>query len=207
MTQDFDSDFATIIFETHSTSLDNEAGIASGHNDVDLSETGLRQAKGLGERYVAERFAAVICSDLMRSYQTAEIAFGSGSMLIILRDPRMRECDYGTLSGFPVEIVDRERSGRIHQPFPGGESYNQVVERVRDLLSDVVARYRGQRVLLIGHRATWYSLEHLLAGAPLLEAIERPWTWQPGWTYQLVRSQVARAGHQERVEPGNAISI
>jgi broad specificity phosphatase PhoE len=165
VTQDSDGDFVTIIFETHSTSLDNEAGIASGHNDVDLSEMGFRQAKELGERYVGESIAAVVCSDLMRSYRTAEIAFGSRSMLI-LRDPRMRECDYGSLSGFPVEIVNRERTGRIHQPFPDGESYNQVVERVRDLLSDVIASYQGQRVLLIGHRATWYSLEHLLAGVP-----------------------------------------
>ncbi len=173
MTQESDGDFVTIIFETHSTSLDNEAGIASGHNDVDQS------------------FTAVICSDLMRSYRTAEIAFGAANLLI-LRDPRMRECDYGSLSGFPVEIVDRERSGRIHEPFPEGASYNQVVDRVRDLLlSDVLARYRGQRVLMIGHRATWYSLEHLLAGVLLLEAIEMTWTWQPGWMYQLASSQVA----------------
>lgn len=190
MTQESDGDFVTIVFETHSTSLDNEVGIASGHNDVDLSEMGSRQATLLGERYVDQSFVSVVCSDLRRSYRTAEIAFGSGSMLI-LRDPRMRECDYGSLSGFPVEIVDRERSGRIHQPFPDGESYIQVVERVRDLLSDIAARYRGRRVLLIGHRATWYSLEHLLANVPLLETIEMPWAWQPGWTYQLTSSQVA----------------
>jgi broad specificity phosphatase PhoE len=48
VTPESTSDLVTIIFETHSTSLDNEAGIASGHNDVDLSEVGLRQAKGLG---------------------------------------------------------------------------------------------------------------------------------------------------------------
>jgi broad specificity phosphatase PhoE len=142
----------------------------------------------------------------MRSYRTAEIAFGSGT-LPILRDPRLRECDYGSLSGFPVEIVDRERSSRIQQPFPGGESYNQVVVRVRDLLSDVIARYRGKRVLLIGHRATWYSLEHLLAGLPLLEAIETPWTWQPGWTYQIASSQFAPTRHQAIVKPGHATSI
>jgi broad specificity phosphatase PhoE len=186
--------------------LDNEAGIASGHNDVDLSEMGLRQAKELGERYVDESIAAVVCSDLMRSYRTAEIAFESGSMLI-LRDPRMRECDYGSFSGFPVEIVERERSGRIHQPSPEGESYNQVVERVRNLLSNIVDRFRGQRLLLIGHRATWYSLEHPLVGVPLLEAIEMPWTWHPGWTYQLARSHVAPTYHQESVKPGVAISM
>jgi broad specificity phosphatase PhoE len=206
VTQESEGDFVKVIFETHSTSLDNEAGIASGHNDVDLSEIGFRQAKGLGELYAGESIAAVICSDLMRSYRTAEIAFGSGSMLI-LRDPRMRECDYGSLSGFPVEIVERERSGRIHQPFPDGESYTQVVERVRNLLSDIVGRFRGQRLLLIGHRATWYSLEHLLAGVPLLEAIEMPWVWQPGWTYLLASSQVATTCHQEIVKPGDASSI
>lgn len=206
MTQESDGDFVTIIFEAHSTSLDNEAGIASGHNDVDLSEMGLRQAKGLGKRYVGESIPAVICSDLIRSYRTAEIAFGSRSVLI-LRDPRMRECDYGSLSGFPVEIVNRERPSRIHQPFPAGESYGQVVERVRDLLSEVVTRYRGQYVLLIGHRATWYSLEHLLAGVPLLEAIEMPWTWQPGWTYHLASSHVAPTCHQESIKPGVAISM
>jgi broad specificity phosphatase PhoE len=200
-----DGDFVTIIFETHSTSLDNEAGIASGHNDVDLSEMGFRQAKELGERYANESIAAVVCSDLMRSYRTAETAFGSGSVLI-LRDPRMRECDYGSLSGFPVEIVERERSGHIHQPFPDGESYNQVVERVRNLLSDVVDRFRGQSLLLIGHRATWYSLEHLLACVPLPEAIEMPWAWQPGWTYDLASSHVAPTCHQEIVKLGDATS-
>jgi broad specificity phosphatase PhoE len=39
-----------IIFEAHATTLDNEAGLASGHNDVALSELGVKQAKEHGER-------------------------------------------------------------------------------------------------------------------------------------------------------------
>jgi alpha-ribazole phosphatase/probable phosphoglycerate mutase len=40
-------------------------------------------------------------------------------------------------------------------------------------------------VLIIGHRATFYALEHLLNGVPLPEAVASPWAWQPGWTFDL----------------------
>jgi broad specificity phosphatase PhoE len=39
-----------IVFETHSTRLDNELGVASGHADVDLSPRGEREAAALGAR-------------------------------------------------------------------------------------------------------------------------------------------------------------
>ena len=64
----------TIIFEAHSTSLDNEAKLASGHNDVELSELGRKQSKELGERYADQSFDAIYCSDLRRSYETAQAA-------------------------------------------------------------------------------------------------------------------------------------
>lgn len=37
-----------IYFAAHSTSKDNEAGIASGWKDVELSELGIQQSKELG---------------------------------------------------------------------------------------------------------------------------------------------------------------
>ena len=66
----------SIIFEAHGTTTDNEAKLASGWFDVALSALGETQAKELSERYKIEDFAAVFCSDLQRSYKTAEIAFG-----------------------------------------------------------------------------------------------------------------------------------
>ena len=56
----------TIIFEAHSATLDNEAYRSSGHNDVDLSELGIKQSKELGERYKNENFDAIFCSDLLK---------------------------------------------------------------------------------------------------------------------------------------------
>jgi 2,3-bisphosphoglycerate-dependent phosphoglycerate mutase len=81
-----------IVFETHSTSLDNERGNATGWLDGELSETGRRQARELGERRRSDGIAAVFTSDLGRAVETAELAFG-GSGIPIHHDSRLRECD------------------------------------------------------------------------------------------------------------------
>ena len=42
-----------------------------------------------------------------------------------------------------------------------------------------------RRLIVVGHRATLYALEHLLLGTPLLQAVRKPFVWRPGWVYQL----------------------
>lgn len=66
-----------LMFEAHATSTDNERGIASGHLDAPLSEQGRTQAKELGSRYQDSKISLICCSDLQRSYETAELAFGA----------------------------------------------------------------------------------------------------------------------------------
>jgi broad specificity phosphatase PhoE len=169
-------------FETHSTSLDNERGVASGHLDVELSETGRKQAAELGERYHGRDLAAVYTSDLRRSIATAEIAFCRSDVPRII-DRRLRECDYGAWSGCPVEQLDRQRTGFTDKPFPAGESYRDVVRRTDAFLSDLPRTVAP--VLLIAHRAQWYALEHLLAHRDLREVLTASWKWQPGWQYEI----------------------
>ena len=82
----------TIIFEAHGTTLDNEAEKSSGWFDVELSPLGIKQSKELGERYKDENFDAIFCSDLQRSYKTAEIAFADRGFKII-KYKRLRECN------------------------------------------------------------------------------------------------------------------
>lgn len=173
----------TIIFEAHATTLDNEAELSSGHNDVALSGLGERQARELGERYAGQHFDAIVCSDLQRSYKTAEIAFGS--RFPIIKDTRLRECDYGDLTQQPAEVVSLEKPKRISVPFPTGESYEQATERVRLFLDELKAEYDGKSVMIIGHRATQYGLEVCLHGRSVTEAVTAPWRWQPGWRYEL----------------------
>jgi broad specificity phosphatase PhoE len=174
----------TLIFETHATSLDNEAGLASGWFDVDLSPAGEEQARMLGERRRHDRLSAVFCSDLLRSFRTAEIAFGDRSLRVI-RDARLRECDYGDLTRHPTSEIEDVRVHHLAHPFPNGESYQQVVDRMSEWLSEVRRDYNADSVLVIGHRATVYSLEHLVNQVSLHDAVTLPWKWQPGWTYHL----------------------
>lgn len=173
----------TIIFETHATTADNESKVASGHYDTTLSALGEQQARELGERYKGQHFDAVFCSDLQRSYKTAELAFGNA--FPIIKDARLRECDYGDLTRHSKSEVDALKSEHITKPFPSGESYRQADARIGAFLSDLFYDYDGKKVMIIGHRATQYGLEHWLNGVPIADAVAASWQWQPGWEYHL----------------------
>jgi broad specificity phosphatase PhoE len=151
----------TIVFESHATTTDNQNHLSSGHFDVELSELGLGQAKELGSRYENDHFDAIFC------------------------DARLRECDYGDLTQHPSAEVDPEKPRRVQQPFPGGESYEDTAKRMEAFLQDLLRDHDSQRVMIIGHRATQYGLEHWIKDVPLTDAVTAPWKWQPGWTYEL----------------------
>ena len=174
----------TIVFEAHGTSLDNEAGLSSGWYDVALSPLGEEQARQLGERHQGENFDAIFVSDLQRSYRTAEIAF-TGRNVPIIKNKRLRECDYGDLTKLSRQEVEPHRGEHISKPFPNGESYEQTTVRMKDFLQNLLRDYDDKRIMIIGHRATQYGLEHWINNVPLKQAVIAPWSWQPGWAYHL----------------------
>lgn len=170
----------TVVFETHSTSEHNEAGIATGWLGGALSATGRAQADELGERRRHDGLEAVFASDLWRAVETAAIAF-DGSAIPLRVDWRLRECDYGELNGMPRALLDEQRVQRIDEPWPGGESWRDAVARVSSFLDEV----RGARVLVIGHVATRWALDHRVHGRTLEELAAEEFDWKPGWEYEL----------------------
>jgi len=173
-----------VVFETHSTSVDNELGVATGWNQGELSEMGRLQARQLGERRRDDGIAVVFTSDLHRAVETAAIAF-AGSSLPVVPDRRLRECNYGALNGMPRARLDAERQRRVDEPFPGGESWRQAVERVAGFLDELPRSCAGQRVLIIGHVATRWALDHVAGGGPVDTLVESPFEWREGWEYTL----------------------
>jgi broad specificity phosphatase PhoE len=173
-----------LVYETHSTTIDNETGIATGWLEGRLSERGRVQAAELGERRRDDGLAAVFTSDLGRAIETAEIAFAR-SELPVRHDRRLRECNYGELNGTAAADIEAERLHRIDEPYPGGESYRQVVERTRSFLNDLFPEFDGSRVLLIAHSANRWALQHLLLGTRLEEVVAAAFDWQEGWEYAL----------------------
>jgi alpha-ribazole phosphatase/probable phosphoglycerate mutase len=174
-----------VVFETHSTSVDNERGRASGWAHSRLSETGREQARQLGERRRSDDLAAVFSSDLRRAVETAAIGFAESGVPVLL-DWRLRECDYGDQTRAQVETHHATRRDHVRVPYPNGESWEQAVRRVGRFLEDLPSRWDGCRVLVIGHVATRWALDHLLNGIALEELARADFSWQEGWEYQLV---------------------
>jgi 2,3-bisphosphoglycerate-dependent phosphoglycerate mutase len=171
-----------IVFEKHSTTKDNELGVATGWLPGELSSLGRERAVQLGSRRHRDGLAAVFCSDLARAVQTAAIAFGDSGIPVLL-DWRLRECDYGELTGSPAADLIASLSRYLDRPYPGGESWRQATARVGRFLADLPARWSGSRVLVIGHEATRWGLEVALHGATLEDLASRDVPWQPGWEY------------------------
>lgn len=172
-----------LVFETHSTTLDNERGIATGWLPGELSPQGRENARELGERRRDDGIACVFTSDLARAVETVEIAF-AGSSIEIREDERLRECNYGELNGVPVEQLE-PRSRFIDEPFPGGQSYRDCVRLMAGFLADVEREFDGRRVLVIGHSAQRWALRELLDGVPLRLLVDAPFRWQEGWEYAM----------------------
>jgi alpha-ribazole phosphatase/probable phosphoglycerate mutase len=173
-----------LVYETHSLTTDNEAGIATGWRPGRLSDRGRRLARDLGARRRDGPAAAVFVSDLARAVETAQIAF-AGSGIPIHRDARLRECNYGAFNGMPVARLAAERRRRLDEPYPGGESYRQVVARTREFLRDLAANWDGHTVVVVAHSANKWALDHLLRGVALEDLVDAPFGWQEGWHYAV----------------------
>jgi 2,3-bisphosphoglycerate-dependent phosphoglycerate mutase len=175
------SDVVNVVFETHSTTEDNESGIGTGWNPGRLSVAGREQARMLGGRRRDDGIAAIFTSDLERALETVNIAF-DGTEIPIFHDWRLRECNYGALNG--TKAGRDESASHIDTPYPSGESWHEAIDRVSSFLPDLY-RWRGQRVLVVGHVATGRALDLYATGASVEEVMSEPFTWRPGWEYVI----------------------
>jgi alpha-ribazole phosphatase/probable phosphoglycerate mutase len=173
-----------LVCETHSTTEDNEAGRATGWLPGRLSERGRREARELGRRRAADGIAAVFCSDLGRAVETAAIAFGDTG-IPVLHDWRLRECDYGSRNGMPAVEMHAHRREHLDVPYPGGESWRQAVTRAGRFAADLPLRWDGRRIVVIGHVATRWGLDHAIGGAAVEDLVASEFEWRPGWEYRL----------------------
>jgi broad specificity phosphatase PhoE len=173
-----------IVFETHAISEDNELGLASGWTHGGLSARGRELARALGERRRDDGIDAVFASDLRRAVETASLAFEDTTIPVLL-DWRLRECDYGRLTRRPAADVHGDRVRYLDIPYPEGESWRAAITRVGRFLDDLPLRWAGRRVLVIGHVATRWGLDHVLRGVPLEQLVNEDFEWREGWEYEV----------------------
>lgn len=149
----------------------------SGRGNPVLNEVGWRQA-GLAARYLAQRggIAAVISSPLQRAYDTASTAARALGVSMTVDDD-MVETDFGAWEGLTFAEA-AERDPELHRRWlhdtrttpPGGESFDDVLFRVRRARDRIMAGHEGQTVLVVSHVTPIKMLLQLAldAGAGLL---------------------------------------
>ena len=187
-----------LVFETHSTSVDNERGIATGWLEGELSAAGREQALQLGERRRNDGIELVVSSDLRRAVETAEIAF-AGSPIPVRHDRRLRECNYGDWNGMPRARLEAERAEADRRAVPGRRELARGRRSVTSASSTSSPRDGAATRALIGHVATRWALDHLLNGVPLERLAAEPFAWRRAGSTSSMRGCADRP--IERKEP------
>ena len=150
--------------------------IAERDIDVPLSELGERQARALGEWIAGmdrdELPTLVLASSYARAIQTADITMQAAGLDVPLRiDERLREREFGVLDRltrlgirerFPQEAAQRSRLGKFYHRPAGGESWIDVIARVRATLADLRLDAPGERVLVVAHQVVVLSFRYVL---------------------------------------------
>ena len=153
--------------------------------DVELSDTGRMQSLALGRLladFPADSRAVVWSSPYLRARQTAELAVTTGGWQTpVLVDERLRDRELGILdtltslgveARFPEEAERRRWLGKFYYRPPGGESWADVVLRLRSLLSDLDRQYPGQNVMLVCHDALILLIRYILEGLTEREILD-----------------------------------
>jgi broad specificity phosphatase PhoE len=147
--------------------------------DVPLSDLGHRQADALGRWFASlpeeDRPEVTLVSPYTRARQTAKAICQAGGVAESARQPivdeRLREREFGlwdrlTTAGvrekFPDQAEQRTLLGKFYHRPPGGESWADVILRLRSALDTVSLHYADRRVLIVCHQVVVLCLRYIL---------------------------------------------
>ena len=147
--------------------------------DVPLSELGEQQAEALGRWFASlpqDRTPNIIVtSPYLRARHTAEILAKSAGLsrdkYTLVVDERLREKEFGVLDRLtkvgieayhPDQAEFRRLLGKFYHRPPGGESWCDVILRLRSAIEMISREYCGERVLLVGHSVVVLCLRYLI---------------------------------------------
>ncbi|RJF97396.1 histidine phosphatase family protein [Noviherbaspirillum saxi] len=153
--------------------------IATRDVDVPLSALGEQQATALGhwfgEMPPEHRPSVVLCSPYVRARSTAELAMRTAGIdrddITFVADERLREKEFGILDRltkfgivqkYPELHEQRTHVGKFYFRPPGGESWCDVILRLRSVLDTISREYRKERVLIVGHQVIVNCFRYLL---------------------------------------------
>jgi broad specificity phosphatase PhoE len=152
--------------------------IAERDVDVPLSELGVRQSQALGAWFASlpagSQPSVVLHSPYVRAAQTADLLMqrlDREELLAVHADERLREKEFGILDRLTVRGIaeqypdlyeQRRHVGKFYFRPPGGESWCDVILRLRSVLDTLTREYCRERVLIVAHQVIVNCFRYLL---------------------------------------------
>ena len=157
----------------------NRIDIGARDVDVPLSSRGEEQGRALGAWFAGlpaeERPEIVLTSPYLRAVTTAELVRAAGGLAPgaqpLIVDERLREREFGILDRLtsagirelhPEQAELRRAIGKFYHRPPGGESWCDVILRLRSALDTISLHYARKRMLIVGHQVVVLCLRYLL---------------------------------------------
>jgi alpha-ribazole phosphatase len=139
----------------------NEENRFWGKTDVTLSDLGIRQSERLRDRLAAEKINAIYTSTLSRTRMTAEI-IASGHKCSTTACDELNELNFGFIEGLTFEEIKQlypelaEVLSGFNTPpqFPGGESLDELDNRVQKFLETLHQHKPEETILIVAHAGT-----------------------------------------------------
>lgn len=143
-----------LIITRHGETEENKAGIIQGHLPGKLPEEGIVQAQKVAARLKDEKIDVIYTSDLARTFDTAkEIAKYHPDVPFHVTQA-LRERNLGEMQGKRKSDLGMKPTDFIAtkaEAFPGAETNEEMYERAKDFLDEILPKHQGETVLLAGH--------------------------------------------------------
>ncbi len=147
-----------LIIVRHGETEWNVTEIFRGRIDIELNETGIKQAELLAEYLSKIKVDAIYCSPLKRALRTAKIMANCRNLDVNIA-PGLIDFNYGQWQGLSHQKVkDKYKelyAAWINHPervkMPAGESLEEARERAVSVVTNIITRYQGT-VILVAHR-------------------------------------------------------
>jgi len=141
-----------ILITRHGQTEWNVAGKVQGKADIELNETGIKQAEETAKKLENEKIDLIICSPLKRAKQTADI-INTNRNIPIIYDNEVSERDFGELEGLNKSEFDFQGfwSYKRDLKYEKAENIKDFFERVYKFLEKIKKTYGDKRILIVAH--------------------------------------------------------
>jgi broad specificity phosphatase PhoE/uncharacterized membrane protein YbaN (DUF454 family) len=179
----------------------NKEGKMQGWKDSALTEKGIENAKSLGENLKHINFDRIYCSPLGRALDTAKYIRGDKDTEIIINEG-LKEMGFGIWEGmehhkveelYPVHRSNFWNKPHLYESVEGGESFQELFSRVKNVLDEVINSDSGENILLVSHTVVIKAIYAIVKNYSLEDF------WNPPFLYDTSLTIIEAAGKEIKI--------